>query len=279
MENIKKVQDVFNVLYTEVNKHARLISQSIFTEIDLKSSEKIMSLMAKAFRKTIKDFKIFNRQDFIDRNAGQLYRINSVLVGYFAKLFLNNQQISHFISLHNIIFKSSLIILKPSTYFKSLATIIFNKFVKGITYFSNDDVPQNIVYHREQSCGSKTKSVAEKFSEKISQSDLDKLRIKSIVRICYIERLIYDKIFFTVFHFQDPEHLIELRKMEIMYDKYFPFENIYVDDVHFTDEKVYPEKVTITTRNNINIQKNRRIHKEMGQQSCVLQNDERWCSF
>ena len=111
----------------------------------------------------------------------------------------------------------------PRKKFARIPTWLVTEFCKGITYFNNntgiDAVP---FYHRDTSCGP------------LSRNNLTN---KIFLRNCYIERKIYDLIYSRVFYEQDLGHLVELNKVERLYDDKYHKEDLKIhvkmpDGVH-----------------------------------------------
>ena len=102
-----------------------------------------------------------------------------------------------FRSLHDQIFKNLLNLnRKPLT----LSTELFGEFIKGITYFENQQkATQFPIYHRLMACGPGnpgTEAFRIEFNQCSSKMDTAKrVDVKKRVETCYIERLIYNEIF------------------------------------------------------------------------------------
>ena len=75
---------------------------------------------------------------------------------------------------------------------QSQTTIIFTKFIKGITYFKDELYTADTVYHRPQSCGA-YKSIRGCNALHASNKLNKKQRERSY--LCYLERLIWDAIY------------------------------------------------------------------------------------
>ena len=83
-------------------------------------------------------------------------------------------------------------------------TLLFEDFVKGITYFSWQHDPGNPrpVYHRLEACGPGTdvfRKAHQRCTAGVDRRDI--LRLRKLVERCYVERLIYDALWRT----QTPE--------------------------------------------------------------------------
>lgn len=97
--------------------------------------------------------------------------------------------------------------------FKQIPTRVFTEFIKGITYFKAEPVREQPFYHRRTSCGTKELTIEEKFDTFLKK--------QTAIRLCCIERFIYDGIFQIVLHRQDVSHQRELKQMEWLYEDIF----------------------------------------------------------
>lgn len=71
---------------------------------------------------------------------------------------------------------------------------IFSEFMKGITYFNTNTGISRPIYHRDNSCGSRNQLSdldCTNFYDNPNEFSRRSLKVKK----CYIERLVYDKIF------------------------------------------------------------------------------------
>lgn len=126
---------------------------------------------------------------------------------------------------------------------KSHCTKIFNKFMKGITYFAGQNVfnTKQPIYHRNVSCLARDN--VNKFQEK------DKER----VLLCYLERLIYDRIYTEVNkESQNQAHLNELHQNLILFQQYYPDTNIEIDLPEFS----FSEHKNVTNPNTVPYKEN-----------------------
>lgn len=77
-------------------------------------------------------------------------------------------------------------------------TRIFGKFIKGITYFS-DEVEHNQkipIYHRAASCGSSSNDFKKKYLRCYGENAPESIELKKKhIYKCYLERLIFDDMF------------------------------------------------------------------------------------
>jgi hypothetical protein len=110
---------------------------------------------------------------------------------------------------------------------KKRVTGLFNNFIKGITFFSNE-----IPYDTNQPAYTKRGS---KNTECLEQRD---------IRNCYIERLIYDDIWTTIIHSsQDINHISWLEETKKAYEKCFPGNELFCK-VEYTDNNI-PYRLSI----------------------------------
>jgi hypothetical protein len=244
---LQDIEVIFKEIFKSVLDYDMYISTQIYQEDEYKSICNLLSKKINTLKCKCNAFINFNKESFISKYSGLLYRIHDILVGYYAKQFLDVNKLKECKSVHDVLFNSIFGISKPDEYFKFLPTIIFNEFVKGITYFQDDHNVDNPVYHRDASCGDKKLNSNQKFSIDITNSNISKLRKKKLTKTCYLERLIYDKIYLNVFHVQDLAHLNELKLMEILHDDYYRHYSLNCE-IKFSEDGVYPEKLTIYTK-------------------------------
>lgn len=177
--------------------------------------------------------------------------LSNLKITYNSELFYIKYHIATlFRSWHDNIFINILDIKKmPQN-----ATHIFEEFIKGITYFSDEIDQAHPIYHRLYSCGP--------YQDTHRQGNLicfDTLtdeeikRRKPLIERCYIERLIYNEIYnLESLHFpkgneeptQDDGHLFRLDLTRQDYETCFPGCNIEVK-VSYMNEK-FPLMLTIT---------------------------------
>ena len=128
-------------------------------------------------------YKILTKSSEIHKNSlwtthhSELDRIRIILKKY----VIGNKQLN---SIYDKVFTNIF------TSRQSHTTLLFTKFIKGITYFKNEHYTDDTVYHRIQSCG----SYKDERSCINSVEEKDTLKHQRIY-ICYLERLIWDYIF------------------------------------------------------------------------------------
>lgn len=119
-------------------------------------------------------------------------------------------------------------------------TELFENFIKGITYFSNEIYDARPIYHRLYSCGPYEDSY--RLGNLVCTDELDKkelARRRPLIERCYIERLIYDELwkkealFFpsigTQESSQDSGHMFRLELTKKDYNGCFPDTDISIN--------------------------------------------------
>jgi hypothetical protein len=126
-----------------------------------------------------------------------------------------------------------------------LATRVFDNFIRGVTYFADEDPRRGVpspIYHRLYSCGPR------------DPAHREGSRGHRIER-CYVERLIYDAIYSHLslrfptsatqtFAGQDEGHLFRLDLTKADFATCFPDVEIDVQ-LHFTDQN-WPDRLVVT---------------------------------
>ena len=187
--------------------------------------------LTESLNKELLKFNIEDKNKFIDDNQGELFKIHDTLVGKFAKLYLKPKQIDNLRTIHDRFFKNMLSINVPRRRFARLPTWLVTEFCKGITYFSNNSGIDAMPLNRNN------------------------LQNKIFLRNCYIERKIYDIIYSKIFYEQDINHLVELYKVERLYQDNYHKEGLKIfvnlaDGIHPTslelewnDNEFYYKKI------------------------------------
>ena len=208
------------------------VEEKVFVQI-IKDIEKHVTTI----QKTPESFKIHNYQC-------QLLKIHLAFTGKFPKLHLPTRHIQTLRKLHDKLF-NSLSIKKPSVYFNHLPTFLFTTFMRGITYFTHEiaNVP---VYHRDVSCGDKSKTFTEKFIIQPTNSNVSSKKKKAIIKLCFIERKVYDMLYQNTIHEQDLGHLYELKNVERLFEQYHPEENLNLI-LEYEDDDCTPKVLHIVT--------------------------------
>ena len=204
--------------------------------------------------KNIKDIEEYKLDKFyIDLNIlyKELQKIksNNILInGFIDKYNDELRQIKHFLlerkdvksrTIHDKIFTS---ILRMNKYIPLGITQVFEDFIKGITYFSDEleNKKKIPIYHRAASCGNSSEDFKKKYLQ--CYKDNDELTLKTKrehIYKCYLERLIYDKIYLnSILHFpsglnselkQDDGHIFQLKEREKDFNECFLGINIEID--------------------------------------------------
>ena len=132
-------------------------------------------------------------QGFIDKHIDELRQI---------KHFLLERKDKKSRSAHDKIFTK---ILKIDKYIPLGITQVFEDFIKGITYFSDEleNKKKIPIYHRSASCGNSSKDFKKKYLQCYEYDNEFTLQTKKKhIHKCYLERLIYDKIYLnSILHF------------------------------------------------------------------------------
>ena len=125
-------------------------------------------------------------QGFIDNNYGEIKEV---------KLFLINRKTDKARSLHDEIFIK---ILKCNSYIPLGITHVFEDYIKGITYFSDEleNKKKIPIYHRAASCGNSSEDFQKKYLQCYNTDIPEEIeKKKEHIFKCYLERLIYDDMF------------------------------------------------------------------------------------
>jgi hypothetical protein len=136
-------------------------------------------------------------------------------------------------------------------------TLLFEEFVKGITYFKSQVDPQNPlpVYHRFASCGIGTDAFRQQHHVCIDTLNrTEKKEHREKVKRCYIERLIYDELWrMETLHFpasgtnapsQDEGHIHRLKLTHKDFQTCFKNQDI---KVKLNKDNIYPIECIIET--------------------------------
>jgi hypothetical protein len=195
---------------------------------------------AQAFLTSLNDFYLALRQtridkrQFIKENNYKLDKLKSTLVSAekeYYKAFMHPDLAQSLTNVYNKIY-INLSYNQKMAALQSDATRYFTNFVKGITYFKNEEQPlRDPVYHRNASCGSKNQQSYMRFT--IERFGPDK---SHLVYRCLLERLIYDKIYENTLRLQDLGHKHELGTVQRIYDEYFPVNSLRIIKIEYVGE-------------------------------------------
>lgn len=153
-----------------------------------------------------------DRQLWLEQRAHLIYVLYEIFLGRYASDIEMNKRFYSWP--FNDFFTVFELTISAGTYFKGVISILLKQFVAGITSFRTDVAPDPIL----------TRSV----------------------RICYIERLIFNEIYNKVFmKKQDKAHAAELLRMKRVYDSYYPNESIKTFVVFDETEGVVPKELLL----------------------------------
>ena len=158
---------------------------------------------------------------FVQHNLNTLYKIYDTFYNKETKrVILTKDEISKS-TFHGSVYRmySKLCnITEIDKYFRYLPTRLFQDFIKGVTHFESDTVYDKPSYHRSGSCGKKDSEHLNRFKQ--NPDDLDK-RVqykKEALTRCYVERVLYEKLYELILHEQDPVHKLEIEHLQRMLD-------------------------------------------------------------
>ena len=181
---------------------------------------------------------------FKERNLGEIYIVHDTTVGKFAEYYSTRDYIMKFRSGVDRFIQRNLEIQQIERLFKSLPSKIFSEFCKGITYFESEmQQGKKPIYHRNASCGSSAVNADIKFKQALGNNNKTLQLKKTILRRCYLERLIYDAIYREVLREQDIPHYFELKRIEKLYQEAFPGHYLLVSIK--TMNYIYPTELVI----------------------------------
>jgi hypothetical protein len=194
-----------------------------------------------------------------------LNKSNPILINFlkdrygteFIKIKYTISQFPNLRSLHDKIYTKH---LKYNRNIPSHITILFENFIKGITFFSNEIETTQPIYHRLYSCGPYDNN--HRLGNLICTDNLSKTELKRrrpLIERCYIERLIYNELFIKEsLHFpisgtqdnkQDIQHLFRMDLTETDFKTCFPDTSIKVE-IDYEDNFPY-KLIIIKTHKNI----------------------------
>ena len=193
------------------------------------------------------------------------------------KLFLISLKKPEARMYHDKIFTN---IFKLDKYMPLGITKIFEEFIEGITFFSNEAelIKKVPIYHRVASCGKSNADFQKKYLKCFGTNSPENIEIKKkhIIK-CYIERLIYDDIYSKLLNqnkHQNEGHQFQLDEtsknfnscflginitIKLLYDDMFPHTLI----VYYTKDDVIVKKVRFTKITYIDDYGNTRYEDEL----------------
>ena len=200
----------------------RVFLRSASTNMTPQMEMHIQNIM-QSFNEFLKKSKCWTEQDkqqFLISHRNDLMKMWSLLVGIEAKL--TNQTISP--NFRSIVDKMRARTgYHPSAMHGEPATLL-KTFLRGITYFNNQPSHEWPIYHRDASCGTKTKTYREKFEDAAKNPDKQK-----ILETCYIERMVFDELHRHYIGKQDIRHEVERKRMEILWQDANPGQRIKIE--------------------------------------------------
>lgn len=138
----------------------------------------------------------------------------------------NQSEKQHLICYRNQVFLSKLKDIKYVEQAKD-ATVVFNNFMKGITFFDNQ-LPyesRSPVYHRPGSCTKRNEP-----NQVCSQGNGSNLSHSQHIETCFVERLVYDAIWNEMYLTQqNKEHMERLENTRQAYLSCFPNQSLQVE--------------------------------------------------
>ena len=149
-------------------------------------------------------------------------------------------------------------------------TYILEEFIKGITYFADQEEAIIPIYHRLYSCDH-FQAFRDKFQQCRPGTKSPQL-FKQRIKTCYIERLIYDKMFTDQQFYldgvahetersQDAGHVHWLSQTKEDFLTCFPGLNIDVEIKYF-ESTMWPKSLTLLTMNNRGIVTSTEIYEK-----------------
>lgn len=225
MANLDKFNDLrktFFIIYSDIKLN--ILKHNIDENINENNLSDLYTKL-NIFYEKLNEIKNNNilLQGFIDNNYGQIKEV---------KLFLINRKTDKARSLHDKIFTE---ILKFNSYIPLGISHVFEDFIKGITYFSDEleNKKKIPIYHRAASCGNSSEDFKKKYLQCYNTNTPEEIEIKKRhIFKCYVERLIYDDMYRTLtLHFpttlnnqelkQNKGHLFQLNERAKNYNECF----------------------------------------------------------
>ena len=229
------------------------------------------------------EFNILKTKLNILYNELNKIKNNDILVqGIFDKYYMELRYLKDFLiktkksnlrSFHDKIFNN---IFKIKTRQLPIGiTKIFEKFIKGITYFENEKENKEKVpiYHRIASCGNSSEDFRKKYLQCYPNNNNQTIKEKQMhIYKCYIERLIYDNMFKNHSLFfpeklnntninQNQGHKYQLSERAKNFNSCFLGMKIAID-VEYKGQ--YPVKLIVYTRKNKELLKKETFIKTLG---------------
>lgn len=137
-------------------------------------------------------------------------------------------------SIHDKIFN---ILMMPKNSPQQI-TLVFEQFIKGITYFKKESA-QHPIYHRLASCGDGSKTFRESYNICTNKTIKEK---RKIIERCYTERLIYNELYIQQ-TINDDRHKNWLEQTKLDFQTCFPRIDIKVNIEEY--DGIFPIKVRV----------------------------------
>lgn len=252
-------QQRLDAFYTIITEFRDFLSFDVISDETMAPWVDKLKKSAMSFANACKKLDKADVTMLLDSNMGQIYRIHETLVGVYGRTYIPAKFLDKFRTSHDTVLQGVFKISRPTRRFQHMPTKLFNRFVRGITYFHDQPVISEPVYHRNDSCGAATLNYVTKFvtrgAHQLSDDSLER---------CYIERLVYDAIYTTIFYKQDLGHLRELRNIERLYQQKNSGQTIKVD-IRF-DNLIFPASLEITWKISLGVSITETYIKEANEQ-------------
>ena len=221
-ESFNTVWNIVKTAWRDIRLH-RLIDQEDLIERLENSTIELENAWANTQENEYNQFK--------ESHINELAQIRKLLTGKNRKLYFDRVYHPRLTACNTRIFSNTFHISRINTFFSNLPTKIFSEFIKGITFFQVDissDL-ERPPYHRPLSCGSSLQTFHEKFEITTNMTPSKIRKIKLAVRLCYIERMIYNHIYKYIMDRQDARHIQELYNLERLYQDYYAGHRLIID--------------------------------------------------
>lgn len=232
-ENFNELTNIFFDIYSNIklirlkhkpNIEIKNIKKNQFDDIYVK-----LNVFYNKLNKIKKNYILL--QGFIDHNYNKIKEI---------KYFLLEIKTNKSRSFHDKIFTN---ILGLDKHIPLGITYVFEDFIKGITFFSNEEenTKKIPIYHRSASCGNSSEDFKKKYFECYNTNTPNNIELKKKhIFKCYLERLIYDNMYKNLmFHFpttlnnqelqQNKGHIFQLDERAKNFNKCFLGINIEIE--------------------------------------------------
>jgi hypothetical protein len=229
-----------DTIFNQIDVLVLLYSIQLARQVSPTSIAPQLNSLITQWKLITKDISATEKKTFFRAHLPECFRIHSTLVGEFAKSY-NKPLISQMRSSHDAFF-GAIGLVRPSLSFSHHVTRLFTDFIKGVTFFANEKVNEAPIYHRLSSCGTGQATLSAKFQRPLSlDSGIQNI---SRLRLCFIEREIYNQIYKKILGSQDTKHLLELERTARLLEDTMGYPmNVLVE---FDNKTALPFKLTIT---------------------------------